>query len=437
MSNVFSLRDDLKLSLEKIRMQDGSLFKELSETIEGLMQISIVDQNDINQSALSRVVKKHTGMEVTFTLVPQTFDAYAHLVEIDKNHPFFHQRDALIPYVTNNYKTTKTEAIGSVNLKNGTVDGVFSKYPVKIGLGSLFITGYMNDPKYDFTADEVAAILIHEIGHCFTTFEYVGKTVMTGLVISSAVKESVGIKDPGQRTKLIMKASNDVNLQISETVAEETLRKYGENADVVLLSMYVKQLNTLTKTNYYDARNCEQIADQFAVQHGAASSLGRALEKLYKLGFDINYMKTPTFVILEVIKVAFVMFAALASLTGGGLVGGFLFAVTMLMFSPGAKIYDDPKDRLEFMKRQLIDDLKQLNLQDKKNTELIKTITDHIDDLDKLISEVKDRRTFMTTIWDTVTPWGRNREQQEAKQKLLEQALNNDLFAKAAKISQL
>ena len=86
---------------------------------------------------------------------------------------------------------------------------------------------------------------------------------------------------------------------------------------------------------------------------------------------------------------------------------------------------------------QLIDDLKQLNLQDKKNAELIKTITDHIDELDRLIVDVKDRRTFMTAIWDTVTPWGRNREQQEAKQKLLEQALNNDLFAKAAKISQL
>jgi hypothetical protein len=260
---------------------------------------------------------------------------------------------------------------------------------------------------------------------------------MTGLVITGAVKEAVGIKDPTVRTKIIMKASNDVNLQISETVAEETLRKFGENADVVLLSMYVKQLNTLTKTNYYDARNCEQIADQFAVQHGAASSLGKALEKLSKLGFDINYMQTPTFVILEVIKVAIVMFAGLGAILTGGFGGGFFFALGMLLFAPGAKIYDDPKDRLEFMKRQLIDDLKQLNLQDKKNAELIKTITDHIDELDRLIVDVKDRRTFMTAIWDTVTPWGRNREQQEAKQKLLEQALNNDLFAKAAKISQL
>lgn len=437
MTNTLSLSDNLKLSLEKIRMQDGSLFTELTDAIEGLMQLSILDQNDINHSALSRVVRKHTGMDVAFTLVPESFDAYCHLVEVDKNHPFFHQRNSMIPYMTDNYKTTKTEAIGSVDLKNGTVDGVFSKFPVKIGLGSLFITGYMNDPKYDFSADEVAAILIHEIGHAFTTFEYVGKTVMTGLVISGAVKEAVGIKDSTERTKLIMKASNDVNLQISETVAEETLRKYGENADIVLLSMYVKELNSLTKTNYYDARNCEQIADQFAVQHGAASSLGKALEKLYKLGFDINYMRTTTFVILEVIKIAFVMFAALGSIFSAGLAGGFFFTLTMLLFAPGAKIYDDPKDRLEFMKRQLIDDLKQLNLQDKKNKELIKSITEHVDNLDRHISEVKDRRTLMTAIWDAVTPWGRNREQQEAKQKLLEQALNNDLFTKAAKISQL
>jgi hypothetical protein len=51
--------------------------------------------------------------------------------------------------------------------------------------------------------------------------------------------------------------------------------------------------------------------------------------------------------------------------------------------------------------------------------------------------EVKDRKSFAQAIWENVTPWGRNREQQEKKQKQLEEALNNDLFVKAAKLTQI
>ena len=431
-----SFKERLKLSMEKIGMQDGSLFNELSNAIEGLMQLTVVDQNDINQSRLAKVVKKYTGMEVNFNIIDNTYDAFCYLPEIDKNHPFWHQRNVLLCSMTKNYTTTKPEVVGSVNLKNGTVDGVFASFPVKIYFGTLFLRG-LNGEASIFTADEVAAILIHEIGHAFTTFEYVGKTVMTGLIITSAVKATAEIPDSQERNKVLVKACENVNLNLSQDQIGAIIKQHGENSDVVLLTEYVKNLNTLTKTNYYDARNCEQLADQFAVQHGAADALGRALERIYKMSYNINYRGNAMYMLLEVMKISFTMLwgGAMAASLGG--IGVFLVIVLLLLQSTEVKIYDDPKDRLIFLKRQLIDDLKVLNHQDKKNAVLIARLVDHIESLEMRIEEVKDRKSFAQAIWENVTPWGRNREQQEKKQKQLEEALNNDLFVKAAKLTQI
>ena len=101
------------------------------------------------------------------------------------------------------------------------------------------------------------------------------------------------------------------------------------------------------------------------------------------------------------------------------------------------KIYDDPKDRLEFIKRQMIEDLKKVRLEDKKQKELIKSITGAIEELNRRIDECTDRDTFMQSVWQVITPWGRSREQQEVKQKQLESALNNDIYVNAAKFSQM
>lgn len=428
-------RPTLNISLEAIDRQSGDMFKELSDTIEGMMQLSVIDQNDINQSRMSAVVRKYTGMEVTFTLIPQTWDAYCHFVEMNRNHVFFHQRNQMICHQTNNYKTTKIESIGAVNLKNGTVTGVFSKFPVKIGIGSLFITG-LDGADSVFTADEVTAIIIHELGHAFTTFEYLSKTVMTGLVIGSSVRNTVGITDQKERTSIIMKASKDANMMVDENFIIAALEKHGEKADIVLLCEHVKNRNKLSKTNAYDARNCEQIADQFAVKHGAAAALGSALEKLHKYSYDINYRSTFMYVTLEIMKIIGLMFLG-ASLLGGGLIMIAWGLMVFIFSNPGTKIYDDPKDRLIFLKRQLIDDLKQLDKQKTKNHVVIKDITESIEALEARIEDVKDRKSFMTAVYDTITPWGRNREQQEAKQKLLEEALNNDLFVHAAKLATL
>lgn len=428
-------RPRLTLSQEAISRQSGDMFTELSDTFEGLMQLSIIDQNDINQSQLSKIVRKYTGMDVTFKLHENTYDAYCHFVEVDKNHAFFHQRNKLICYQTNNYKTTKTEAVGAVDLRNGTVSGVFSKFPIKIGIGSMFIVG-LEGARSPFDADEVAAIMIHELGHAFTTFEYLGKTVMTGLVIGSAVRETTGITEPSARAKVIMQAANNANMHIDEAFIEKTISTHGNNADVILLTEHVKNLNVLSKTNIYDARNCEQIADQFAVKHGAAAKLGAALEKLHKFSYDINYRSTFMYVTLEVMKFVGLFFLT-AVVASSGLLGVGLALVILLSCIPADKIYDDPKDRLIFLKRQVIDDLKKLDHQKVKNKELIATLVESIEDLESRIEDVKDRKGWGTAIWDVITPWGRNREQQEAKAKILEESINNDLYTQAAKLATL
>lgn len=426
------MRPTLNVSLERIQRNTGSLFTELTQEIEGLMNLSILSQRELDNSNLSALLKQHTGMSIGFEFVPGTWDAYCHLVEVDKNHVFFHQRNRMICHVSNNYRTENLQSIGAVDLKAGTVSGVFAQYPVRIGLGELLFKGAGN---YQLTAKEVAAILLHETGHAFTAFEYLGKTVMTGLVISSAVKTTMGLSSSEQRTKIIINAAHAANLSLTDDNIASVVREHGENADVVLLTQHVRNLNRLDNTSIYDARNCEQVADQFATAHGAGPALVASLEKLHKWSLDINYRSTFTYVGMEALKVMGVLLIAHTALFGSSVV--FLVCVLIALFihAPGTKIYDDPKDRMTFIKRQLVEDLRHLDA--KKQVSEVKDILKSIDAIDAHIEQVKDRKSLMTAIYDTITPWGRNREQQEAKQKLFENSINNDLYIQAATFSTL
>ena len=271
-------------------------------------------------------------MSVAFTFVEKSYAAYCHLVEVDKNHPFFHQRNKMICHVTNNFKTQKLSEVGYVDLKNSTVSGVFSQYPIKIGIGEFFFKDETGQHSA-FSAEEVTAILIHEIGHAFTTFEYLSKTVMTSLVVSTSVKNSMGINEPDKRAKVIVKAASDAGVALDREYVKETIGKHGESADVVFLTKHVKDLNKLTKTNYYDARNCEQIADQFAVKHGAGAALGSALERLFKMGLQTHYQSTVTFVTIEVLKVATFMLTAVLAAAIGSYIALSLMIASLFMSS--------------------------------------------------------------------------------------------------------
>lgn len=428
----------MKVSLEAIQRQDGRFFKELSDCIEKLKNIPEISESDIAKSDLPKIIKKHTNMLVSFNLQKHTWDAAVYFIEIDKNHVLFEQRSSFIAYITSNHETKKLEEIGGVNLSSGKVSGIFTEVPIKVTLGTNFFTRQTNQNhgiNY-FSPQEVASIILHELGHAFSTFEFLGSTVMTGLLISSTVRGVMDMPAGPARTKIVTKACDNANIKLTEDQVQDILRRYGENADAVILSEAIRPGAALTKTKVYDARNFEQMADQFAVKHGGAPDLASGLEKLAKLGWNINYRHPVTYAVFEVMKITYTL-VSLAVSTAVFPPLGILKLMIVISNIAEVKIYDDPKDRFIKMKHELISDLRVLDKNSADSVQIRKQIVESIELVERQINTVKDRETVSKAVWNVLTPWGRNRAQQEHKQKLLENAIDNELHLKSAQLQSL
>lgn len=403
-----------------------------------LKTIPDITESDIARSNLSDIIKKHTHMTASVNLQKGTWDAAVHLVQVDKNHVLFQQRSKFIAYVSSNRESDKLVDVGGVNLATGKVTGIFTEVPIKIILGTNFFNGFNSDKQaiQYFSPEEIAAVIFHELGHAFSTFEYLGSTVMTGLLISSTVRAAMEIPAGPARTKVVLKACTDAGMSVSEDRVQAALDKFGENADAVLLSEKIQDGAALTKTSNYDARNFEQMADQFAVKQGAGPALATALEKMNKLSWNINYRHPVTYAMWECMKIAYTVVHL-----GMGLVMfpplGILNLMIVISNIAETKIYDDPKDRFIRMKQDLIADLRTIDKETPQSKELRSEIVESIELIERQIEGVKDRETVSKAVWNVLTPWGRNRAQQEQKQKMLEKALDNELHLKAAQLKNL
>lgn len=438
MSSRLEFGRQVKASLEAIHRQSGDFKEELSECIAKLKSIPDVSESDIARSDLNDIIKKYTKMTTSVNLEKGTWSASVHLVQVDKNHVLFQQRSAYIAYAASNRESNSLTEVGGVDLSKGCVTGIFTEVPIKINLGTNFFTGFNanKDSIQYFTPGEIAAIIFHELGHAFATFEYLGSTVMTGLLISSTVRTAMQIPAGPARTKVVLKACTDTDTRITEDQVQSALDKYGENADVVILSEKIQQGASLTKTGNYDARNFEQIADQFAVKYSAGVELASGLEKLNKLGWDINYRNPVTYAMWECMKIAYTLITVSSSLVAFPPLG-ILNLMIVISNIAETKIYDDPKDRFIRMKQELISDLRTLDKESPKSKALREEIVDSIELIEVQIENVKDRQTVSKAVWNVLTPWGRNRAQQEQKQKMLESALDNELHLKSAQLKSL
>lgn len=403
-----------------------------------LKGIPDVSESDITRSNFSQLVKKYTGMDASVNLEKGSWAAAVHLVQIDKNHVLFQQRSSWLAYATSNRESKSISEIGGVNLATAKVTGIFTECPIKVILGTNFFNGYNTDKEaiQYFTPEEIAAIILHELGHAFSTFEYLGSTVMTGLLISSTVRAAMDIPPGPARTKVVMTACEDTDTKVSEDFVQSALDKFGENADAVILSERIQQGAKLTKTSNYDARNFEQMADQFAVKHGVGPSLASGLEKLERLGWNINYRHPVTYAMFECMKIAY----AVIGVTSGFVLFpplGLYNLVIVLSHVCETKIYDDPKDRFIRMKQDLISELRVIDAETPQNKALRATIISSIELIEGQIRTVNDRESVSKALWNVLTPWGKNRAQQEQKQKMLEAALNNELHLKSAQLKSL
>ena len=417
--------DIARASMEAIAFQNGALFSELTDIIGQIRRGGKYDAKSIAKFEINKIVAMHTGMKIDFMIDPAPYaNAWAAFPDIDRNHPFLYARGIDFFFDSSEGRAALNvmgeNLQGVVNLKESKVSGIYSAIECKTAVTS----GLIKSKQY--ADDEVAAIILHELGHLFTYFEYLGTFVTSCHIISHLSKEVVGIEKYEDRVHIINKSANALGLD--ELIDAERLAKIPKPMrEASITAIFIDSIGRQTRSelgfSIYDIRTTEQLADQFATRHGAGRALVTGMGKLLK--GDYSSMPTAMRMFLELQKLL---------IAGGLLVAGvWPLAVMYILLNLisaanyGYELYDPPEARLRLIRQTVQAQLKNPELPTDRRKELVEDIAA----MKEIEGKFKDGRNFLEWIWTTVLP-GRKTYDTEKLLKAVEDLLHNDLFVKGS-----
>ena len=416
--------------LESIAFQKESvLFAELCihfNEFKG-MSVSQIPDSPIAQT-LSAVVKHHTGLTVAFNL-GEMFPS-VDVPNINKNNVLItsYQRNFLSS--TDGLKMISDASSvvrGSVNINTGMVSGIFTEVLSTINLPVDMLAGST------YTAEEMAAITLHEIGHLFTYYEYMSRSMTNNQMLAGLAKGLDKSDTAEQREVVLINVKKSMNLTDLDA---KTLSKSKDKEviEIVVISNLAKESKSQLGSDIYDYSTWEFLADQYAARHGAGRHLATGLEKLYKGNWNISFRSTPSYLAMEGLK-AFLVIApiALAIMGTAGMGFAVMIGAGLMAMDADNPTYDRPGERLKRIRDQVVTNLKDKKLS--KNE--VANLEADLVAIDIVLNDANDRRQWIGAVYDVVSSSGRKARSQELLQKELEDIAVNELFVKAAQLQNL
>ena len=418
------------LALEAIDFQPLDFFKELTMAVEQVKQLRQprldsyraleAFNNSPEMQNILKVIKKHTNL--TFVYEVDEYDnIFASLTPVlSKNHIFIDPRvtdwfnyepneaEDYIKMVIKNLNTPYFN--GSINLHKNWVSGDFAKLVNTMILSPI---GIFNR-HLNLSSIEIAAIILHEVGHSFTFYEFLSRVSTTNQVLSSVV---AALKTNNQKVINVVMATGAQLLKLSpDEIKILEKAKTEREATVILYSLSADRSVSELGKSIYDSVSCEQLADQYSTRLGGGKYLVTALNKLTGDGkYETSNVMDYITILLQTVTVI-PMFLVLLS----------------VMFIPfGGAVYDNDKSRFERIKHQLIQKLKEADLDKKEKQSLI----DDIEQIGKISAKYEDKLDSFNKIRYLFSSNFRASRKYELLQKELEQWSNNGLFVKASKLS--
>lgn len=404
------------VGLESISFQETVLFKELALTFKDLKEVKVAEIPDHESvSRLSKVVEHHTGLNVSFDFVGE-LPPHVNVPNLDRNNPLI--ADIYRPYIKSTDGLTLISKAGNavqgtVDLKNSKVSGVFTEINVVVCMGANHIAGTR------FTENELAAIVLHELGHIFTYFEFIARTVTTNQVLAGLSKVMDGVET--QDKKMIALTSAKKALKLEELDLKDISELDKDAISIVYISSSVEKSRSELGYNIYDLTSWEYLSDQFCSRHGAYASLVSALEKFYKGQNNIAFRSFGGYLFVEALKI--VMLPILP-----------LFTIILMLYdSASGGQYDLPVARFKRVRDQAIQYLKDTSISKEDKTRVL----DDIAAIDSILKGMNERKQLATIIHEFCSKRTRDERTYRKLQQDLEHIAMNDLFVKSAQLSQL
>ena len=402
-----------RLVKESIAFQNTTFFDELTlafDEVKNLKETDVGDSEPIYR--ISKIIKNHTNLNITID-AENDYPPCIDIPNIDRNNPLINAAQRAIVNSTDGLtmiESSNEVLHGTVNIKTAKVSGVFSDIKAKMYLGKAFIQGNK------YSSQELAAIALHEVGHLFTYFEFITRTVRTNQVLAGLSKILDGSENQEKREVALLSAKKALKLDKLDLSQLKDVNT--KTTQVVLIDALVKETRTELGYNLFAESSWEYLCDQFSARHGAGVHLATALSKIYKSQYNISYRSLAVYLAVEMIKV--ILISNLAFL-------GILILVVMFDSQDGGG-YDLPSARLKRIRDQATQYLKNKQISDVER----RRILDEIESIDKLLAEMTNRKQLFTYIHEFFSKRTRDERAYRKLQYELEDIAMNDLYVKAA-----
>jgi hypothetical protein len=417
----------LQIANEEVDFQSGAFYRELCALfteLEGVKPEAIPDHDAAMQ--LPALIAHYTGMKVKVAWGKEGPAAWP--PAMTKNHVLLsrwgdHYRHYMVTNVDADrlIAESRTRPVGRVDRKNGRVSGVFSEVESTVGLPvTLFAK--------KFTAGEVAALTLHELGHLFALFDLVSHALTTNQILAGLSKkldQSAGIKDREAVLAKVKSVAELKDLDV-EMLARSNDRKVVE---LVVVSSIARELQSELGMPLFDTNSFEALADQYAVRMGAGRELVTAQEKINRAAGHIAYRGWIAWLFTEALKVILLLAVPLSL---GGTWSMLMASCTADSTGGENEAYGSVKTRYGRIREQLVEAMKNSEL----DKEAQVSYAEDIEAIDEILATVNDRRQLFSYLADFLSPSRRQRISQEKLQRELEGIANNDLFVKAAALRQ-
>lgn len=434
----------INICLEAVAFQNDNFGKTLAALVEDIRESGILTVKELTNQKFNQrfsdIVKEYTNLEVPFYFV----DTISNLAVVYNIRQVSHPLDAGGAKISPT--ADKVEAVIEtlqkendrtyVDLATGKVYGNFVKSGIALGINVDLLLGSRR--KFDIlTPDELAASILHEIGHLLTYCEYTQRFSLTNVILATMAR-SIQKNDPVKRKAIYTSLAKLVDLPSNafDEVAESD--DFGSVAPTVIDKCL--ELPSQLGSGKYDYVSAEALADNYVTRCGYGRHLLNVLAKSGRPTDDYrNYDGKPYH---------FPMYALSASIIIGGIVG--LFSVfsavagaacvysAYSILTGGATTYDYTYDTLKVrMKR-----IREVMVEKLKDSELPaaekKTVLNDLEKADFLINQTADaKHKIFDRIADYLFKSNRSLKNQIKLQRELEEIASNDLFIKAAQLSTL
>jgi hypothetical protein len=308
-----------------------------------------------------------------------------------------------------------------VDLAKAVIKGDASKYEHEVYY-NLKVLGKLN-----LTAQELTAILLHELGHAFTTFEYFYLLESGNIALLNIIE--------GQKSKDTKKIKYGIDILCRGPdckVTEEELLNGTMAVGLIAYLKYFNEIRSQMPNMRYDETSSENAADMFVSRFGYYKHIVSGLDKVYGTygHYNIGKYEDLSWLFYLIIIALLIGFSGVLSFIL------FYILISAIMFGLGDSInykaYDDPKVRFIRIKQQAIENLKNKNI----SNELAKEIINEIDKIDAILSKVPTHKPITIAVVNSINKLIfsgiRDREFYYTVQRNLEELAYNELFVSSA-----